>query len=303
MSIPKFDEYFKPILECLKDGKERSFKDIKEYCATYYSLSTEEFSEKLPSGVNKFYDRVAWAKSYLSKALLLESPKRGIWKITDRGRDAINKEVTVKYLKQYKEFRDFLKVSDEQESVSNVITKDDNDEKTPSDIIENAIEQLNKKLASDLMNYIQKMDCYDFENLVNQLLVKMGYGKAEWNINPTTKKSGDEGIDGIVKIDKLGFDSIYTQAKLWKEGSTVGRPEIQKFVGAMTGHGATKGLFITTAKFSNEAYEYANKNLHCKVILIDGDKLADLMIEHELGVSTAFIYKVKHNDTDFFNED
>jgi restriction system protein len=177
------------------------------------------------------------------------------------------------------------------------------DQNSPQERIESALNELNEELAGDLMTEIMKMTPYEFERLVVKLLIKMGYGKPEENKDAVTAKSGDEGIDGIVSSDKFGFDSIYIQAKQWKNDSTVGRPEIQKFLGALAGQGATKGIFITTAKFSKEAEAFAAKQLHSKIVLVDGERLTKLMIEFDLGVSTVHAYLVKRIDSDFFSDD
>lgn len=169
-------------------------------------------------------------------------------------------------------------------------------------MLDTAVKKLNASLADDLLDEIMKINPYSFEKLVVDLLFKMGYGKPKDNPDAVTQKSGDEGIDGIVSADKFGFDSIYIQAKQWKTDSTVSRPEIQKFLGALAGQGATKGIFITTAQFSKEAKAFANKQLHSKIILVDGQELAELMIEYNLGVSTNRVYEVKRIDTDYFNE-
>ena len=169
-------------------------------------------------------------------------------------------------------------------------------------MLDSAVKKLNASLADDILEEIMKISPYSFEKLVVDLLFKMGYGKAKDNPDAVTQKSGDEGIDGIVSADKFGFDAIYIQAKQWKTDSTVSRPEIQKFLGALAGQGATKGIFITTAQFSKEAKAFANKQLHSKIILVDGQELAALMIEYNLGVSINRVYEVKRIDTDYFNE-
>ena len=169
--------------------------------------------------------------------------------------------------------------------------------------IDYALAQLKSELADDLLAEVLKMNEYDFERLVVELLVKMGYGKPEQNTDAVTKKSGDEGIDGIVKADRLGFDAVYTQAEKWKEGSNIGRPEIQKFLGAMVGQGAMKGLFITTGQFTSGATDFVKKQLNHKIVLIDGKQFAELMIEYGLGVATVNTLKIQRIDTDYFSAD
>ncbi|MBR0233023.1 MAG: restriction endonuclease, partial [Synergistaceae bacterium] len=174
---------------------------------------------------------------------------------------------------------------------------------TPQELIENAISELKSVLIDKLLTEINNMNPYDFERLVVDLLLKMGYGSPEQNQDAVTKKSGDEGLDGIVKADRFGFDAVYTQAKKWKEDSFVGRPEIQKFLGAVAGQGATKGLYITTGQFTKEAKDFAARQLNHKIILIDGKQLAELMIEYDLGVTTVKTYPIKRIDSDYFDAD
>lgn len=308
MSIPKYFDLFAPVMECLKDGKNHSAKETVEYCANYYKMSAEEQNEKLESGQTRLSNRVSWARTYLSKAGLIEKINRGVYSITPEGKKAIANgcdKITFDLLMKFPAFNDFAKktfakkdkqVSEDQDiSVSN--------DQSPVEMIEDAAAQLNANLSDELLSEIMKMSPYDFEGMVVKLLIKMGYGKPEENKEAVTQKSGDEGIDGIVSADKFGFDSIYIQAKQWKVDGAVGRPEIQKFLGALAGQGASKGIFITTAQFTKEAIAFAAKQLHSKIVLVDGKQLAKLMIEYDLGVSTVATYKVKRIDSDFFSED
>lgn len=302
MAIPKYFEFFPPIMEVLSDGKIHHFKEVRDYCVKYYSLTDEEQQEMLPSG-NRSYvnDRVGWAKTYLKKAGLLVSPARSNYQITEPGKDAIKKgvnHITVDFLKQFESFQQFYgrKETGPSSEKSNEVSVDL--EQNPQEQMESSMRQINEALADDLMLEILKMSPYDFEKLVVQLLKNMGYGEPI-----ATKKSGDEGIDGLVKADKFGFDTIYVQAKQWKPDSTVSRPEIQKFLGALAGQGASKGLFITTAKYSSEAILFAQRHLQQKIILVDGEMLTRLMIEYNLGVSVETTYEVKRIDYDFFHEE
>ena len=226
MAIPKYYEFFPPIMEVLSDGKIHHFKKVRDYCVKYYSLTDEEQQEMLPSGKKSYVnDRVSWAKTYLKKAGLLSSPTRSNYQITELGKDAVKKgvkSITVDFLKQFKSFQQFYgrketmplseKLNDDSASL----------EQNPQEQMEYSMRQINEALADDLMLEILKMSPYDFEKLVVQLLKNMGYGEPI-----ATKKSGDEGIDGLVKADKFGFDTIYVQAKQWNPDSTVSRPEIQ----------------------------------------------------------------------------
>ena len=306
MSIPKYFEFFAPVMECLKDGEPRSSKETIEYCATYYNLSAEECCEKLQSGQSILSNRVGWARTYLSKAGLIEKPNRGVYVITSEGKNAVRggcDKITYEYLTKYPGFNEFAKREFNKKDNQAAETAEISNDKSPEELLEDAAAQLNSNLSEDLLTEIMKMSPYDFEELVVKLLIKMGYGTLEENKDAVTQKSGDEGIDGIVSADKFGFDSIYIQAKQWKLDGTVGRPEIQKFLGALAGQGATKGIFITTAQFTKEASAFVTKRLPSKIVLVDGKQLAKLMIEYDLGVSTVATYKVKRIDSDFFNED
>ena len=305
MAIPKFDLFLHPFMKGISDKQEHTLKDLCEYCAHEFNLSTEDRTETIKSGGQyKLYNRVSWASNYLRKAGLICSVKKGIYTITDEGIKALSEGLTINisYLKRYPSFVEFYSSS----SLTSYNTQPDdtayetNDQQTPMEMIDNAINQLNSSLADDLLIEVLKVSPWDFEKLVVKLLIKMGYGDLQKNEDAVTPKSGDEGIDGIVSSDEFGFDSVYIQAKKWKSDSVVGRPEIMKFMGALAGQGATKGLFITTAKFSKEAIEYANKQLQHKIVLVDGKKLTELMIKFNLGVSVSNIVEIKKIDFDFF---
>ena len=304
MPVPKYYEFMPSIIRCLADGEMHTLKQLVEYCSDEMKLSDTDKAETLSSGENTLHNRVSWAKTYLKKAGLIQSPKRACFTLTDEGRSAFDKGadcVTLKYLSQFDSFVAFkgksASIDDSTEDTSVI------DSKSPQEQIEDALNELNEALASDLMTEIMNLSPYAFESLVVKLLIKMGYGKPEENKDAVTVKSGDEGIDGIVSSDKFGFDSIYVQAKRWKTDSVIGRPKIQEFQGALAGQGASRGVFITTARFSKEAEDYAAKQLHSKIILVDGERLTKLMIEYDLGVSTVHTYQVKRIDSDFFSDD
>lgn len=301
MAIPKYNEMYNAFLECLKDKNIHTLKEIKQILIDVFKLSEEDLNQMLPSGRQRVFDnRLGWCRAYLKKANLITSPKKAQVRITERGMTLLlsNVEITNDVLMQYPEFVQF-KTGNNVVIDTNLDTQQETS--TPQEILEHAYEELNDELSNDLLSEILAMDPYKFESLVVDLLIKMGYGKLQYD-SKVTKKSGDEGIDGIVTADKLGFDSIYIQAKRYKDNS-IGRPEIQKFVGALAGQGAQKGIFITTSNFTKEAIEFANKNLSYKIVLINGKRLADLMIEYELGVSTQYVYKIKRIDSDYFIED
>lgn len=284
----------------MKDENIHNIKELRDFCCKYYNLTEQDLKLTVPSKKQSlFYNRVFWAKTYLVKAGLIESVSRAQYCLTDRGKEAITngvENITLSYLKKYESFRTFIGIDNKNKG--NNLLKEEKLPDNPKEIIESSVKQINQSLSDNLMQEILKMEWYDFEKLVVLLLKKMGYGEPT-----TTKKTGDGGIDGLVKADKFGFDTIYVQAKLWKPESTVSRPEIQKFLGALAGQGASKGLFITTAKFSDEAIQFAQRHLQQKIVLVDGNTLTNLMIEYNLGVSIEITYEVKRMDYDFFNED
>lgn len=305
MAVPKYHQFFPSVINCLGDGKIHTIQEINEYCINELKLSEQDRLEQIPSGYSRINNRIAWAKTYLKKAGLIESPARAKFQLTEEGRKAylLGAEcVTLEYLQQFESFQRFheMKNGEEKEPEKQIeITTD----KSPREIIDDTLKEWNASLADDLLAEVLKISPYEFESLVVKLLIKMGYGSLRQNENAVTRKSNDEGIDGIVTADKLGFDAIYVQAKQWKQGTVVGRPEIQKFLGALVGQGATKGLFITTTNFSKAAQEFAEKHINNTIILVDGTMLTNLMIEYNLGVSTSVTYELKRIDYDFFSEE
>lgn len=301
MAVPKYYEMYKSFLKVLIDGKIHSIQEEKQQVISDFNLSEEQTTELLPSGRQSIFDnRIGWCRTYLKKAGLIESPSRGQYRITDSGIKVYNEnEVVNDYV--LRQFPAFLKFKGEGNHKDKEVIESKSDEETPQETLDRVFKELNLSLANELLAEICKMDPYRFETLVVELLIKMGYGRLQYG-SQATKKSGDEGIDGIVTADKLGFDSIYIQAKRFKD-NTVGRPDIQKFVGALAGQGAQKGIFITTSSYTKEAIAFVEKNLNYKIVLIDGTRLAELMIEYELGVSTQYTYNVKQIDSDYFLED
>jgi restriction system protein len=305
MPIPKYDEMYLAFLECLADGQTHKSKEVKDAVADIFAVSEKERAELLPSGKQRLFDnRIGWTCTYLKKAGLLQSPSRGIYVITPAGKQVLNEnpiQIDNLYLQRFEPFRKFMTPNNEEAiartSAANVSSK------TPQDVLDEAFQQINTTLADDLLSEIMKQSPAFFEHLVIKLLTQMGYGGSVDHAGTVIGQTGDEGIDGIIREDKLGFSLIYIQAKRWDCDKTVGRPEIQKFVGALAGQGASKGLFITTAKFTKEACQYAQKQHTTKVVLVDGITLAKLMIEYNLGVSTEATYEIKRIDSDFFTED
>ena len=302
MAVPKYHEYMLPILKAVKNKNEISMTEVKDLMSKEFNLTEQELKEMLPSGNQTvFNNRVGWARTYLKKAALLSSPKKGFIQITDRGKEVVDSGITelnAKYLKKFPEFVEFQTVNKKEEKETEVEESD----ATPIEILEASYNKVNDSLKKELLSTI--LDCSPefFERLVVDLLINMGYGGSRKEAGQAFATTGDEGIDGIIKEDKLGLDLIYIQAKRWKTDSTVGRPEIQKFAGALQGKRAKKGIFIATSRFSSEAREFV-KGIDSKIILIDGNELTELMIESNTGVSLEQKFEVKKIDTDFFNED
>lgn len=307
MAVPKLETLMQPCLSYASCHTQCSKQDLIEFCSDVLHLTEEEKAETVKSGRTKLYIRVSWAIKYLRMAGLLESIKRGVYTITSEGKNVIEKgcSIDLAFLNRYPSFYAFRYSSPQkdQPSAEEFPLEQSHDPQTPQEMIDEAVQQLHASLSDDLLREIGKISPYDFEHLVVRLLIKMGYGDLSQNQDAVTKKSGDEGIDGVVTSDEFGFDSVYIQAKKWKSDSVVGRPEIMKFMGALAGQGATKGLFITTTKFSAEAIEYASKQLQHKIVLVDGKRLTELMIKFNLGVSVEDVIEIKKIDTDFFESE
>ena len=251
-----------------------------------------------------FANRVGWACTYMKKAGLLSSPKRAHVQITEVGREALAskpRSINAAFLKQYPEFVSFQKSSKKTEDDDANGGVEWTAGKTPHEVIESGYQSLRSALAAELLQRVRDCTPGFFERLVVELLLKMGYGGSRADAGKALGRSGDGGIDGIIKEDRLGLDTIYTQAKRWTD-KTVGRPDVQQFQGALSGHGAVKGIFITTSQFTKEAVDYAAGLRNSKVVLIDGNELAELMIDHGIGVATAATYEVKRVDSDYFAE-
>lgn len=302
MSVPKFFEFFGSFLNVLRDGELHSAKEMRERVAVLMNLSEQDLSEMLPSGRQTvFANRVAWARTYLDRAGLIETPARAKYRITAEGIKALNSGAVIdlNYLERYDGFRAFHGVQSQDDRNEEPLETTE----SPMEILDTAYKQINNALANDLMDEVMKLKPTEFEKLVVKLLLKMGYGSGIDEAGITTKPSDDGGIDGIIKEDQLGFSSIYIQAKQWATDRSVNRPEIQKFAGALQGERASKGLFITTAQFSAGAREYAT-NLHgSTIVLVDGLQMMKLMIKWNLGVSVEHTYEIKKIDSDFFSDE
>lgn len=304
--IPDYQTLMLPLLKLFSDGQEHKYRDIIENLATEFEVTDEERKELLASGNQAIFDnRVGWAKTYLKKAGLLDSPKRATFVITDLGRQTLTKNpnrIDAKYLRQFPSFLEFQNVSRNDKETWEETATAEIHEQTPEENLDKAYQQIRISLASELLIRVVELSPSFFERLVVELLVKMGYGGSIKDAGRAMGKSGDEGIDGTIKEDKLGLDIIYIQAKRWKPGNVVGRPELQKFVGALAGQGAKKGIFITTSNFTKEALDYTPRN-ETKIVLIDGEQLTQLMIDYNLGCTTQQSYELKKLDSDYFGEE
>lgn len=299
MPIPDFQTLMLPVLRFFRDGHEHSIHEVIDSLATQFNLTEEELNQLLPSGKQTmFYNRVGWARTYLSKSGLLGSTKRSYYQITDRGNEVLASNparVDMKYLErfpEYVEFRELRRAPAENSQEPPMMQ-----ELTPEEILEEAYEEIRDNLAQEVLAQVLSCSPAFFERLVVELLVKMGYGGSRVEAARAVGRSGDGGIDGIIDEDRLGLDSIYIQAKRW-DGS-VGRPEIQKFVGALMGRRARKGIFITTSSFSKDSIDYVS-SIDYKIILIDGKRLAEYMIDYDVGVTGVSSYQLKRIDSDYY---
>jgi restriction system protein len=300
MSVPDYQSIMLPLLRLAADREEHPLRGAVEALADQFGLSDEERKELLPSGRQATFDnRVGWARTYMKKAGLLESTRRGHVKITSRRLSVLQqnpREINVDYLERFPEFVEFR-----LRKVSGVDSgeRDTQSQQTPEEALEAAYLTLRQGLASELIQTIKGCSPAFFERLVVDILVKMGYGGTRRDAGQAVGRSGDEGVDGIIKEDRLGHDIIYVQAKRWD--NPVGRPEVQKFAGALQGHRARKGSFITTSAFTKDAEDYASR-IDTRIILIDGEALAHLMVDHNVGVGPVASYEVKGIDSDYFTE-
>ena len=303
MAIPDYQTIMLPLLKFAADRQNHSIQEAVDALADHFHLTEEELRELLPSGTQTvFRNRIGWAKSYMKQADLIEPAGRGLFQITQRGIEVLSQKpdrIDVKFLEQFPEFQEFRKRK--KPPPSPPPDPDGNGDVTPEEALETAYENLKNELAAKLLQHIKKSPADLFERIVVDVLVKMGYGGSVKDAGQAVGKSGDEGIDGIIKEDKLGLDIIYIQAKKW-DSTTVGRPEIQKFAGALQGKRANKGVFITTSNFSRDALDFVSK-ISTRIILIDGEQLARYMIEHNVGVSPVSTYELKRIDSDYFTDE
>ncbi len=303
MPIPGFKHVMLPLLQLASDGQEHTVAEAIDRLADYFDLSDEDRSEMLPSGNQRRFDnRVAWSRTYLKQAGLFCYPSRGRFKLTERGRQVLDgqpEHIDVPFLMQFPEF--VATRSTPHLNSKSAVQPDEGDrasEETPEELLDTAYQQLKRDLAQEIVDRIKQAPPSFFEQTVVDLLVAMGYGGSRRDAGQAVGRTGDGGIDGIIKEDRLGLDTVLLQAKRWD--SVVGRPVVQGFAGSLAGFHANKGIFITTSRFSDDARSYV-QNLGMKIVLIDGEQLADLMIEYGVGVTEVNRYSVRRIDLDYFD--
>ncbi|TDK59497.1 restriction endonuclease [Bacillus salipaludis] len=302
MAVPDYQAFMYPFLQLLKDGGEHTLKEAYEYLADFFQLTADDRSEMIPSGNQLVYhNRIGWARTYLKKAGLINTVRRATFIINERGREVLAdsglSELTKEYLLRYKEFQEFINKKVPEEQALNFVQ--DQEDLSPQDQLEQSYKIIQQQIGEELLEKVKSCTPEFFERLVVDLLVSMGYGGSIQDAGKAIGRSGDEGIDGIIKEDVLGLDMIYVQAKRWE--GVVGRPEIQKFAGSLEGQRARKGVFITTSDFTDGAKEYVNR-IEKKIILINGTDLANYMFKYDIGVSKVTQYILKKVDLDYFEE-
>ncbi|MBC7255007.1 MAG: restriction endonuclease [Chloroflexi bacterium] len=303
MAIPDFQTLLLPVLRFMGDGQEHSLRETVEVLAQEFNLTQEEREQLLPSGTDSVFDnRVSWARTYLTKAGLLVQTRRGYRQITPLGKEVLARNpsaLTVHDLGKFPGFEEFRRSRETGQEVSPPPGQPPDSDRTPEEKMGDAYQEIRRNLAEEILQKVKGCSPSFFERLVVDLLVKMGYGGTRYDAGQAVGRSGDGGIDGIIKEDRLGLDVIYIQAKRWE--NSVGSPEIHRFAGALLGKRAQKGVFITTSTFTREAREYANSS-GTNIVLIDGETLANLMIDHNVGVAITSTYELKRLDSDYFEE-
>jgi restriction system protein len=307
MAVPDYQSLMLPLLKIAADRSEHNLSETIEILAQQFNLNDQDRKEILPSGRQRRFDnRVYWARTYLAKAHLITSTGRSKFRITERGIEVVKNnppQINVKFLKQFPEFLEFTssrenQINGEPNTSQELVEKTS---QTPQELLETSYQSLRQDLAQEILERIKNSPPKFFESLVVDLIIAMGYGGSRKDAGKAVGKAGDGGIDGIIKEDKLGLDAIYLQAKRWE--GTISRPDVQGFAGALMGRKARKGILITTSNFSQQAIDFANGIDHLKIILIDGEQLAQLMIEHDVGVTEESRYIVKKIDLDYFSEE
>lgn len=302
MAVPGYQEFMYPFLQILKDGKEHRLQDLYVSLAEHFELTDKEIAETLPSGRQTLlHNRVSWARTYLAKAGLINVVRRAVFTISSEGLRIVNDPTVTridrKFLTRYQSFNQFIRQDNKDVGPKSGLDED----QTPLELMDENYNILKKETQDALLEKILECSPAFFERLIVKLIVAMGYGGSVKDAGNAIGGPGDEGIDGIIKEDVLGLELVYLQAKRWKRDSTVSRPDIQSFVGSLVGKQASKGIFITTANFSKQAYDYVN-SIEKRVILIDGQQLTDLMFTYDVGVTNEEIFVTKRLDIDFFEE-
>lgn len=304
MAVPDFQTIMLPLTRTIADGREYNLAQMMDLLANEFALSEEDLTERIPSGrQTRFYNRVCWSTTHLKKAAIIENTGRGVFRITARGQRLLGQNldrIDLPVLSRFPEYIEFqnLRRNDPSMPDTSVVQAEINE--TPEELLFDSYQKIREVLKSEILDSVKACTPSFFERLVVQLLVAMGYGGTREDAGQAVGKSGDGGIDGIIKEDRLGLDLIYLQAKKWE--STVGRPDLQAFAGALLGKQANKGVFITTSNFSSGAVDFV-KSIASNIILIDGDELADLMIDFNVGVSVETTYELKRIDSDYFVEE
>ena len=303
MAIPDFQKIMLPLLEFAGDGDQHTLRETVDRLGTHFKLTEAERGEMLPSGKQaRFDNRVHWARSYLKHAGLVENPAWGAFRITADGKKVLTskpKQIDIKFLMQFEKFAKFRSKGATSSEAPPPPTEAEG-QKTPRELLEENHLKLRNELAADLIDTIKRASPRFFEKLVLELLLKMGYGGGVMGAGRVVGGSGDQGIDAVINQDRLGLDVIYIQAKRWD--GNINDEQIRNFIGSLAGHKAGRGVFITTSAFTQKAIDFVGK-IPQKVILIDGDRLAQLMIEHGVGVSPVASYDVKKVDSDYFTEE
>ncbi len=305
-NIPDFQSIMLPLLKLLDDGKAKSLNEVINALAKYYKLTPQELKIKVPSGqMGLFRNRVGWTRSYLKKAGLIEYPARGVYQITNFGKEYLAsnpKELRIKQLKKMPDYKEWTKTfNQDNDPIEEKSIATDNETDTPEEILATTVESLRKQLASDVLDKLKDNSFVYFENFVIELLKKMGYGNFREDAATVTKQTGDDGIDGIISQDRLGLENVYIQAKRFTSGS-VGSGDIRNFIGSLAVQGVNKGVFLTTSRFSKSATATALDSKQQKIVLIDGQQLANLAIEYNLGVQIQNTIDIKKIDLDYFEE-
>jgi len=301
-SVPTYEDVMLPLLLCAEDGQPHRVRDLAGKVADYFSLPETLREQTLPDGRNRLIHRMEWARTYLKKAGLVDYPGRGLFKITQRGLSVLKEQpgrIDSKFLRRYPEFVQF-KASAPQDSGGEPASSSEVLPVDPEEAMENGYQALRDEVESELLQKLKTASPNFFESAVVDLLLKMGYGGSRKEAGRAIGRVGDEGIDGVIDEDALGLDVVYIQAKRWTD-RTVGRQEIQQFVGALQGKRARKGIFITTSVFAQTAKDYV-KTIDNRVVLIDGAALASLLFDYGIGVSEAKRYTVKRIDSEYFEE-